>query len=327
MNSAPSGGTAHRRSPWQALISTLLVTVMSAVTVLGAVLLSLQGQAPSSQPIIQEPENEVLERFPTAPAATPPADSFTPAEADATRVTEQGEEIPSPSPGTDITPTSFGTGAPEPPATRRPCGGGAPLDWRLYKVQRGDTLFSLARRYGTTMYWVIYYNCLVSDQLWAGQQLYLPVPPTPLAPATATATPFLSATATLMPTPSSTFLPGSPSPLPSTPSPSPTDLPTLTVTSEPLPSATATTTTRPTPASSITPTPTFTPPVNPSATSTMAPTLDATPTLTSRPPVSVTLEPASTATPGVSPTPTPVPTTSPSPEAASTKTLGLALTR
>ena len=73
--------------------------------------------------------------------------------------------------------------------TPRPCADEPPSDWQPYTVQRGDTLYSLARRIGTTMDLVIFYNCLQSTQLWAGQQLYLPALPTPTNTPTSTPTP------------------------------------------------------------------------------------------------------------------------------------------
>lgn len=60
---------------------------------------------------------------------------------------------------------------PTPPA--RHCSG-PPLDWVLYIVQPGDTMFSLARTHGITVYDVLLANCLESVYLYAGTPLYLP---------------------------------------------------------------------------------------------------------------------------------------------------------
>jgi LysM repeat protein len=51
---------------------------------------------------------------------------------------------------------------------------GPPLDWVLYIVQPGDTMFSLARSRGVTVYDVLLANCLESVYLYAGAPLYLP---------------------------------------------------------------------------------------------------------------------------------------------------------
>lgn len=45
-----------------------------------------------------------------------------------------------------------------------------------YTVQSGDTLFSIATRYGTTVQAIIYANGLASDVIYAGQALTIPAP-------------------------------------------------------------------------------------------------------------------------------------------------------
>ena len=47
---------------------------------------------------------------------------------------------------------------------------------QLYIVQQGDTLFSLARRYGVTVEDIQRANNLTSDNIYAGQQLIIPTP-------------------------------------------------------------------------------------------------------------------------------------------------------
>jgi LysM repeat protein len=69
---------------------------------------------------------------------------------------------------------------------------GPPLDWVLYTVQPGDTMFSLARSRGVTVYDVLLANCLESVYLYAGAPLYLPpsaAGPTPGASPVPGATP------------------------------------------------------------------------------------------------------------------------------------------
>lgn len=165
--------------------------------------------------------------------------------------------------------------------TPRPYLCGPPPGWRLVVVQRGDTLFGLARRYGTTIEAIRVANCLASYMIYEGQRLYLPpvmvITPTPLPPPptrtptptstpTPTGTPTLTGTPTVTPTPTETP-PDESSPTPTAtptptetppdePSPTPTATPTLTPTAEPLPSPTATEISSPTPDP---PTPTATP--------------------------------------------------------------------
>jgi LysM repeat protein len=64
------------------------------------------------------------------------------------------------------------------------CAVAPPKEWSPYTVRSGDTLFSLAAARGTTVAEVKRINCLVSDNLDVGKQLYLPpAPPAPPAPA------------------------------------------------------------------------------------------------------------------------------------------------
>jgi len=167
---------------------------------------------------------------------------------------------------------------------------GPPPTWRIVYVQRGDTLYNLATRYGTTVEVIRRANCLVSDTIYIGQALYLP-PVVPVLP-----------TATRWPTPSPTPSPTlSPTPTPTaeiteTPTATPTEPVTLT------PTETAT----PTPTEPATPTPTE--PVTPTPTEPVTPTVTATP---SEPTPTATLSaPTETPTPtetAVSPTETPMP--------------------
>ncbi len=54
------------------------------------------------------------------------------------------------------------------------CTPSPPAGWRIYVVRSGDTLFSQASTRNTTVAEVKRVNCLVSDSLDVGQQLYLP---------------------------------------------------------------------------------------------------------------------------------------------------------
>ncbi len=190
---------------------------------------------------------------------------------------------------------------------------GPPANWVSYTVQRGETMFRLAVRHGTTISAILNANCLTSTNLQAGQRLFLPrlrsVAPTATASNTPTSTVTATGTATNTPTATDT---ATPPPLP-TSSATASNTPTGTVTSTPTASATASAT----PTSSITPmaTPTATesPTVSPIATDTPAPSATPSPTVSPTPTSSATPTntPVATSTPTATetavPTDTPVP--------------------
>ncbi len=160
---------------------------------------------------------------------------------------------------------------------------GPPPSWRfLYYVRRGDTLYSLATRHGTSVEAIIQANCLVTDQIYVGQALYLP--PGIVAPPTFTHPPTL--TPTFFPT--------------LTPTPEITDTPTPEVTDTPTPSLTPTIE----PTTPVTPPPTDTPAPPPTETPTDTPV----PTPTATPVVEI---PTPTETPVLQPPPTEPPAPSP----------------
>jgi LysM repeat protein len=128
-----------------------------------------------------------------------------------------------------VTPTPTATATRQRPECR------PPERWVLYTVQPGDTLYSLAERTHTDAEILLRANCLRSDQIYPGQQIWLPVlppPPTPTAtyplPATPTCPPPTCATATPTFTPplppTATFTPIPPPPT-ATPLPPPTNTP------------------------------------------------------------------------------------------------------
>jgi hypothetical protein len=93
--------------------------------------------------------------------------------------------------------------------------------WPVYRVQLGDTLFSLARLTGSTADELRLANCLPDYQIFTGQLLYVArLPIKTITPSfTATETPTVTSTDTSMPTPTDT-----PSPTPTT---TPTNPPTV----------------------------------------------------------------------------------------------------
>lgn len=206
-------------------------------------------------------------------------------------------------PPDDATPTPV-----RPTAT--PCG--PPRGWVQFTVQRGDTLYSLARRHRTTVYAIMNANCLQSTTILAGQQLWLPwIPPTwtptstPTSTATTTPTPSVTSTSTVTPTSTLTPTPTSTGGVSPLPTPTGTQRPTLT------PSPTETSTAQPSE------TPTATPTLAETASPTATPTSTSetplpTDTLTPPPSSTETDTPTSTATTEPAPTETQTPTPTPS---------------
>ncbi|MCS7287325.1 MAG: LysM peptidoglycan-binding domain-containing protein [Anaerolineae bacterium] len=128
-----------------------------------------------------------------------------------------------------------------------------PYGWKPYIVQPGDTLYSLAARFRTTVQAIMRANCLRRYYLYAGEILYLPPIPTPTPTPTRRPSPTPTRTPTVTITPTFT-----PVPMP-TPSPEPTILPTPTPTETPSPEPSLTPTPSWTPTPPLTPTPSETP--------------------------------------------------------------------
>jgi LysM repeat protein len=144
-----------------------------------------------------------------------------------------------------------------------------PYGWRPYVVRPGDTLYSLAARFGTTVQAIMRANCLNRYYLYTGEIIYLPpyFTPTPTRRPTPTLTPTRTVTPTLTPT-----ITVSPT---LTLTPIPTELPTLTPmpTEAPTPAPTESPTLPPEPTSSPAPTPTESLTPSPAPTETITPTL------------------------------------------------------
>jgi LysM repeat protein len=129
------------------------------------------------------------------------------------------------------------TQQPEPTATKTPIPCGPYPGWVLYTIRLGDTLYSLADYFNTTVWQLMVANCLPNSDITAGELLYVPNLPTPTYTTQPTRTPTPTATSTLPPA--------------DTPTPTPTDTET--------------------PTGTPTDTPTGTPSATPTATSTLPP--------------------------------------------------------
>jgi LCP family protein required for cell wall assembly len=79
-----------------------------------------------------------------------------------------------------------------------------PVDWGIHIVQEGNTLYSLAQRYGTDVDTLMHVNCLNTFTIFIDQRLYVPGGTAALALPASVPTDLPTST----PTPSSTPLPG-----------------------------------------------------------------------------------------------------------------------
>jgi LysM repeat protein len=130
---------------------------------------------------------------------------------------------PAPPTATLVAPPPAATPTPGAPPPPTPTCAPAPADWVTYSVQRGDTLFSLAKSRGTTVERVVSVNCLSSTTIHVGQALLLPPLSATVTPAAATAAATLTPTHTPTRTPTATATPtraATPT-APATPSPTP----------------------------------------------------------------------------------------------------------
>ncbi len=203
-----------------------------------------------------------------------------------------------------VRPTATATRVPQPQPPPAPRCAGPPGHWRPILIQPGETLYTLANRYGTTVEALRRANCLPNVNIRAYSRLHVPpvmvVPPTPVSSRTPVSSPTPVPSATLPPSPTAapTLVPTS-TPEPPTPTQTPTALP---------PSPTAVLPTDVPPTATLTPAP-----LPPTATSTPAPIPPtATPTATlalptATPPPTATFTPSPTEVPTLTPTPTATP--------------------
>lgn len=121
---------------------------------------------------------------------------------------------------TIVLPTDLPTAAPTPTFTPQPIATRvvcfAPSGWVQYTIQPGETLFSLARLFGTTVAQIRQANCLFGDTIFAGQRIFVPnvptrtatpVPPTEAPTATSTTEPSPTSEVTPEPSPVNTLEP------------------------------------------------------------------------------------------------------------------------
>ena len=179
----------------------------------------------------------------------------------------------------------------KPTPTSVPCS--PPYNWTPYIVQPGDTLGSIAARYGISVYVLMRANCLNTTYIYYGQLLHVPwyfpvvtSTPVPIIPTFTPTPPIASLTPTIQPTDTPVVIPTTPA---GTVMPGPTDTPATTDT----------------PAPTHTLAPTVTPTELPPPTSTPAPPS----TNTSAPPPTSTSAPPSTSTSAPPPTNTSAPPT------------------
>jgi LCP family protein required for cell wall assembly len=197
--------TTHGDLPPDRLTPLLIWTAFFLIAGLAAILTDLW-----LRPISDGPVAEALAPAPTSSAsplspllaATPDANALDPAVS-----TTAGSASPTPLPITTASPP-----APTPPACV------PPDDWGIHVVQAGNTLYSLANRYGTYVDILMRVNCLNTHTIFIGQRLYVP------GPATSSTGPAAQATDLLSPTrmPGAATIPSTAMPAAATP------LPTLT---------------------------------------------------------------------------------------------------
>lgn len=169
-----------RRRPLIVVVGALLMLItVSGCTLAGANPAPLTpvspGEVPEFEPLEPEAEVEEPETILT-PTQVAPVDVF----GTQTATAPTGEEEP----GAAATPLGEDTGEPaetaEPvetpaaPATQAPAAGECPT---TYVVQSGDTLFSIAQRYGVTTGQITAANNIANpDRLALGQELTIPCP-------------------------------------------------------------------------------------------------------------------------------------------------------
>jgi LysM repeat protein len=190
-----SQGAASRSSLLRQVAIGLVVVSIVLCTVVCSSMLTLQegrsriAAEPTETPtiVLVLPPTRTPTQVPPSPTATPtevpPTATSTPTPQPTLTSTSTPTPVPTPTQSPSPTQPPSPTATAQPTPTRLCI---VPSTWRLYTVQPGDTLTSLAVRYGTTVSAIVDANCLSSTGIYAGQRLYLPAQPvvTPIPPAT-----------------------------------------------------------------------------------------------------------------------------------------------
>src|SRR5690242_20446480 len=211
-------------------IRGIVITILAASTVANLVIVgaAVGADSPEATPTLAS-----ILTF-----APPSATAFLPATLPVESPTGVATQIPETTTSDPFTPTPTSTSSPTWVVCIKR------FFWPIYRVQPGDTLFALASATGSTVSELISANCLVNNQIRAGQSLHVPhllidtITPTetPTATSTSTQTPTETPTTTTTYTPTATM----------TSSPTPTSTPTATFTDTPTETPTSTATNLPT---------------------------------------------------------------------------------
>ncbi len=156
----------------QALTGLIVAVAIILTLVCGLALTLSDGRAEIA---VRLPTSTLFHITTLPPASTPALLENTPI---ATIVviptsTPRASAFPSPSP------TSTATLSPSPSPTPTRLGCQVASGWQPYRIQPGDTIFSIGLRYGLTVDEIMSGNCLTDTRIEAGATLYVP-PVTPL---------------------------------------------------------------------------------------------------------------------------------------------------
>lgn len=160
----PDKGTPRGRTP-DRLARLLLGVAFVLIAALAAVIADSIMYPRAGDSLAQALEATPLpaQSWPAPPSAVPAALALLPS--------------PSISPAVPAPPTA----EPPTPIPVTPPACVPPDDWGIHLVTQGNTLYSLARRYGTDVDTLMFVNCLSTHTIFTGQRLYVPGSPTPPA--------------------------------------------------------------------------------------------------------------------------------------------------
>jgi LysM repeat protein len=164
--SAPFGGTS-RKGGGQALLVGLMVLAFLVLVIARTASPSGSGATPSAAAggVAASPSQAAVQPSPSvAVSDAPGASTEAPASAPAVGPSPSPTIAPSQTP----TPTATATAMPQPSASATPAGATS------YKVRSGDTLFTIAAQFGTTVKKIKVANGLTSNTIRPGQVLVIP---------------------------------------------------------------------------------------------------------------------------------------------------------